>query len=192
MTPDGDGAWTFDHVNFHVAGEPAILKFFADVLGWQPGHRPPFPFPGTWLYQGQDALVHLVATQGDAPELVFSHIAFRTTRDAADVLAKVRESGMPHRCSSIRSGPPRRFSCSCRARSCWSWRRACPVRWARRATRSEPRAFTGQPARRAYSQPSSAIGRARLPASSACAEDAVPSTTRFMIPCRMPAMRNML
>ncbi|CAH0445560.1 hypothetical protein [Ralstonia syzygii] len=32
MTPDGDGAWTFDHVNFHVAGEPAILKFFADVL----------------------------------------------------------------------------------------------------------------------------------------------------------------
>ncbi|MCL9845459.1 glyoxalase [Ralstonia solanacearum] len=97
MTPDGDGAWTFDHVNFHVAGEPAILKFFADVLGWQPGHRPPFPFPGTWLYQGQDALVHLVATQGDAPELVFSHIAFRTTRDAADVLAKVRESGMPHR-----------------------------------------------------------------------------------------------
>ncbi len=38
-----------------------------------------------------------MATQGDAPQLVFSHIAFRTTRDAADVLAKVRESGMPHR-----------------------------------------------------------------------------------------------
>ncbi len=91
-----DGAWTFDHVNFHVAGEPAILKFFADVLGWKPGHRPPFPFPGTWLYQGQDALVHLVAAEGDTQELVFSHIAFRTTKDAAEVLAKVRESGMPH------------------------------------------------------------------------------------------------
>ncbi|CBJ37560.1 putative glyoxalase/extradiol ring-cleavage dioxygenase protein [Ralstonia solanacearum CMR15] len=87
-------------MNFSVAGEPVILQFFADVLGWKPGHRPPFPLPGAWLYQGQDALVHLVSTEGDAPELVFSHIAFRTTQDAADVLARVRESGMPHRVQS--------------------------------------------------------------------------------------------
>lgn len=106
MTSDGD--WTFDHVNFHVAGMGAadspILKFFADVLGWTPGHRPPFPFPGTWLYQRDDALVHLVDAEGDTPELVFSHICFRTQQEAADVLAKVRASGMPYQ---VRRHPER-------------------------------------------------------------------------------------
>ncbi len=105
MTSDSD--WTFDHVNFHVAGDAPILKFFADVLGWKPGPRPAFPFPGTWLYQNGDALVHLVDKEGredDSPELVFSHVAFRTKRDAADVLAAVRESGMPHQ---VRKHPDR-------------------------------------------------------------------------------------
>ncbi len=106
MTMDGD--WTFDHVNFHAAGlgsaNSPVLKFFADVLGWKPGPRPAFPFPGTWLYQGKDALVHLVQQEGDAPELVFSHIAFRSKRDAVDVLAGVRESGMPHQ---VRKHPDR-------------------------------------------------------------------------------------
>src|SRR3981081_1511212 len=41
-------------------------------------------------------------------------------------------------------------------------------------------------------QPSSAIGFARMPASRACAEAAVPSTTRFRIPCRIAEMRNRL
>lgn len=102
MTPDSD--WTFDHVNFHVAGDAPILQFFADVLGWKPGPRPAFPFPGTWLYQNDDALVHLVDQEGDTPELVFSHIAFRTKKDAADVLAAVRKSGMQHQ---VRKHPAR-------------------------------------------------------------------------------------
>ena len=41
-------------------------------------------------------------------------------------------------------------------------------------------------------QPNSAIGRARLPASSACALAALPASARAFTPCRMPAMRNML
>src|SRR5439155_11362572 len=41
-------------------------------------------------------------------------------------------------------------------------------------------------------QPSSAIGRARMPASRACALAAVPSITRFRIPCRIAAIRNRL
>ncbi|WP_296223080.1 glyoxalase [Ralstonia sp. UBA689] len=102
MTPNGD--WTFDHVNFHVASDAPILKFFADVLGWKPGPRPAFPFSGTWLYQHDDALIHLVDAEGDQPELVFSHICFRTQQEAADVLAKVRASGMPYQ---VRRHPER-------------------------------------------------------------------------------------
>ncbi|ANA32336.1 VOC family protein [Ralstonia mannitolilytica] len=106
MTTQGD--WTFDHVNFHVAGPGAInspiLKFFEDVLGWKPGPRPAFPFPGAWLYQGDDALVHLVDREGDTPEMVFSHICFRTQQDASTVLAKVRASGLPYQ---VRRHPER-------------------------------------------------------------------------------------
>ncbi|CAJ0778103.1 hypothetical protein LMG7141_00712 [Ralstonia condita] len=102
MTSGSD--WTFDHINFHVAGDAPIRKFFADVLGWKPGPRPAFPFSGTWLYQGDDALVHLVDKEGEAPEMVFSHIAFRTKRDAAEVLASVKASGMPHQ---VRKHPGR-------------------------------------------------------------------------------------
>src|SRR5262249_49858793 len=43
-----------------------------------------------------------------------------------------------------------------------------------------------------WRQPSSAMGRARAPVSRAWSEAAVPSTTRFAIPCRMAAMRNRL
>src|SRR5690606_34918270 len=41
-------------------------------------------------------------------------------------------------------------------------------------------------------QPDSASPRARRPDSNALSLDAVPSTARFMMPCRMPASRNML
>ena len=41
-------------------------------------------------------------------------------------------------------------------------------------------------------QPSSAIGLAPAAASRACALDAVPSSTRLAMPCRIPQMRNRL
>ena len=31
------------------------------VLGLEEGWRPPFPFPGAWLYAGEKDVVHLVA-----------------------------------------------------------------------------------------------------------------------------------
>lgn len=44
----------------------ASLRFYTRVLGFRAGYRPPFPFPGVWLYAGADesdfGLVHLIAT----------------------------------------------------------------------------------------------------------------------------------
>jgi len=43
----------------------AVCAFYRDVLGMQTGPRPPFPFPGHWLYVGDLALVHLAAIASD-------------------------------------------------------------------------------------------------------------------------------
>jgi catechol 2,3-dioxygenase-like lactoylglutathione lyase family enzyme len=53
--------------------------FYADVLGMKRGYRPPFKFPGAWLYAGETALVHLIGgpdqnRQADTGRL--DHIAF--------------------------------------------------------------------------------------------------------------------
>jgi catechol 2,3-dioxygenase-like lactoylglutathione lyase family enzyme len=90
--------WRFDHINLHAAADTAMQRLFVDVMGLLPGHRPPFPFPGQWLYgEAQDALLHVVdapATQGQAVRL--GHIAFRTGTSAPEVLARLDAAGLDY------------------------------------------------------------------------------------------------
>ena len=44
----------------------ASKDFYVDVLGLQVGARPPFPFPGYWLYLGDTACVHMASAAGNA------------------------------------------------------------------------------------------------------------------------------
>ena len=69
----------------------ATRAFYADVLGLRVGDRPPFPFPGLWLYLGDQAVVHVAQrdesrgrTTGtaDAPTGSVDHIAFAGTGHA--------------------------------------------------------------------------------------------------------------
>ena len=39
----------------------ATRDFYAEILGLQVGERPPFSFPGYWLYLGDQAVVHLAS-----------------------------------------------------------------------------------------------------------------------------------
>lgn len=58
--------------------------FYADILGMKRGYRPPFKFPGAWLYAGELPLVHLIGTadqEKPADTGRFDHIAF----DAKDI-----------------------------------------------------------------------------------------------------------
>ncbi len=53
--------------------------FYADVLELRRGYRPPFKFPGAWLYAGDSAVVHLIGgPDADKPADTgrFDHIAF--------------------------------------------------------------------------------------------------------------------
>ena len=80
---------------------PALEKFYREVLGLIAGPRPDFPFPGRWLYNGDKAVLHVVATldDGAAPVPVgecIEHVAFKAG-DAAAFRAKLAALNIDYR-----------------------------------------------------------------------------------------------
>ena len=70
-----------DHVNIRTANLENMVAWYCDVLGMENGARPPFPFPGAWLYAGDQAAVHLVGVE-NAPQSVepgIEHFAMSAT-----------------------------------------------------------------------------------------------------------------
>ena len=61
---------------------PATLAFYEEHLNLKPGARPPFTFPGAWLYanggRGPDPILHIVAGVDKARLVkgVIDHMAF--------------------------------------------------------------------------------------------------------------------
>jgi catechol 2,3-dioxygenase-like lactoylglutathione lyase family enzyme len=58
-------ALSINHFSIRSADLPACERFYCGLLGLQVGPRPPFPFPGLWLYQGDtsvwaNAAVHII------------------------------------------------------------------------------------------------------------------------------------
>jgi len=62
----------------------ALKAFYCDVVGLRQGERPPFAFPGYWLYAGDAAVLHLsLARPGETRAThagtTFDHAAFTCT-----------------------------------------------------------------------------------------------------------------
>lgn len=91
-----------DHVNIRTANLAATRAFFTDVLGLTEGWRPPFPFPGAWLYAGDKDVVHLVEVEQAAAESAGSsldHFAFDIA-DYDEALARVERTGLSFRATA--------------------------------------------------------------------------------------------
>jgi catechol 2,3-dioxygenase-like lactoylglutathione lyase family enzyme len=80
----------------------AIESFYDILLGFKAGPRPDFPFPGRWLYHGDKAVLHLVATLPEAAAVTpaqrgecIEHVAFKA-RDAAAFRRHLAEHGIPY------------------------------------------------------------------------------------------------
>lgn len=54
-----------DHVTLRTADLEGTRDFLQSVLGVTVGYRPPFAFPGYWLYDGEDAVIHLIPGGGE-------------------------------------------------------------------------------------------------------------------------------
>jgi catechol 2,3-dioxygenase-like lactoylglutathione lyase family enzyme len=88
--------WRFDHVNLRSGDSAPLQRLFGEVLGLRSGYRPPFRFPGDWLYHGDEAWLHLVRAPALGAAVQFAHIAFRTDEAASALLARLRAAQLPH------------------------------------------------------------------------------------------------
>jgi catechol 2,3-dioxygenase-like lactoylglutathione lyase family enzyme len=73
------------------------LAFYVDGLGFEVGPRPPFDFPGAWLYAGGRPILHIMAGRR-LPEPrsgVLDHMAF-SARDLRGVKAALERMGVPY------------------------------------------------------------------------------------------------
>jgi catechol 2,3-dioxygenase-like lactoylglutathione lyase family enzyme len=77
----------------------ATVAFYGDFLRLHAGERPPFGFPGAWLYAegSNDPILHVIGGRG-SEELVkgvIDHMAF-TGQGLADTVAKLKTKGVQH------------------------------------------------------------------------------------------------
>lgn len=91
-----------DHVNVKTANLDAMVDWYCNVLGMENGKRPPFPFPGAWLYAGDQAVVHLVGV-ADEPGSVdpkIEHFAL-TASGLPEFLSRLEASDVPYEANRV-------------------------------------------------------------------------------------------
>lgn len=87
-----------DHVNIRTANLGDMVRWYKNVLGMPTGPRPDFPFPGAWLYVGDQAVVHLVGVETQlrgGGEITLEHFAFRAI-GMAKFLQRLEAAGVAH------------------------------------------------------------------------------------------------
>jgi catechol 2,3-dioxygenase-like lactoylglutathione lyase family enzyme len=70
-----------NHFTVLTSDLDATLAFYCGLLGLENGPRPPFDFPGAWLYSDGRAILHIVAGRPlpASPAGVIDHMAFSAT-----------------------------------------------------------------------------------------------------------------
>lgn len=98
-------ATALDHYNVFCRDLERTVAFYERYVGLRAGDRPPFSFPGAWLYAGDRAVLHLVAESGRQAQGsgAIDHIAFNCENLKATV-EQLRRDGIAH---DIRKVPGR-------------------------------------------------------------------------------------
>ncbi len=97
------GLKRIEHYNIHTTKLAETVAFYGDVLGMKAGDRPPFAFPGAWIYLGDTPVLHLVDVSGDHQSTragqhgtgALDHIAFEAV-GLAEMRAQLKRQGVAH------------------------------------------------------------------------------------------------
>lgn len=70
------------HFSVRTTDLEASRRFYTEILGFREGFRPPFDFPGAWLYQGGDestyGIVHLIGIDPNDPAGLIAYLGDKT------------------------------------------------------------------------------------------------------------------
>ncbi|MDF1586652.1 VOC family protein [Marinimicrococcus flavescens] len=91
-----------DHVNLRTAALAEMIAWYGEVLGLEPGPRPPFPFGGAWLYCGGQPVIHLVEVErkAAAEDPALEHFALAASGLDA-FLDRLRARGIAFDCREV-------------------------------------------------------------------------------------------
>ena len=80
----------------------ATVAFYRELLGLTDGPRPPFDFPGAWLYAAGTPILHVVGgrSRDELRPGVIDHMAFSAT-DLSDTLALLASRNVVHTCRRL-------------------------------------------------------------------------------------------
>ena len=93
---------SLDHVNIRTSKSRETMNFYTEILDFSEGFRPPFNFPGAWLYAGESAVIHLVfddSEQSDNYNPV-DHIAFEAA-GYEESMQRLESANWEYRCSDV-------------------------------------------------------------------------------------------
>lgn len=92
-------ASAMNHFTILTDDVDTTTSFYAEYLDLQPGPRPPFKFPGAWLYaRGSDeAILHVIGGQRKDVLVkgVIDHMAF-TAQDLPGAVEKLKANGLDY------------------------------------------------------------------------------------------------
>ena len=99
-----------DHYNVSTRKLKETIQFYEDVLGFENGPRPPFNFPGAWLYSAGHPVLHINdISDTDKPQRpdsgVIDHVAFGS-RGFEAIKQHLTGKGVPHRVNQVPNSDP--------------------------------------------------------------------------------------
>src|SRR5262245_39199795 len=99
-------ALSLDHWNVYCKDLVATVRFYERYVGLRNGDRPPFTFPGAWLYAGDKPILHLVSESGreDHGGGAIDHIAINCA-DIRATIDQLRKDGMPFEVRKVPARP---------------------------------------------------------------------------------------
>ena len=101
----GMSVGVLDHYNVSTRKLDETVRFYEDVLGFVNGPRPPFDFPGAWLYSEGHPVLHLNdISQTDRQQRedsgVIDHVAFGS-RGFEAMKQHLASKGVPFRINQV-------------------------------------------------------------------------------------------